>query len=270
MSAAGYRPLTESGYMKTAINSLITAFQMFSVIPMPSIEYNDKNMRYMLSWLPLIGGVVGMCLWLWVMLAQRMQLGDLAYAAGLAVIPVLISGGIHMDGFCDTVDALSSHALPEKKRQILKDSNAGAFAVIAMTTYMLIYTAACSQLERSTQTAIYLGLQQMLARCLGGYASLRYPSSSQHGMQYTFQKAADTRAIVPVYIWMLISAGGMVLFAPLCGILSAGAGFLCLAYLRSMARREFEGMSGDLAGWLITVSSLMMLLVYALYDGLAR
>ncbi len=254
--------------MKTAINSLITAFQMFSVIPMPGIEYNEKNMRYMLSWLPVIGSVIGLCTWLWVLLAMRLQAGDLAYATGLAVMPVLISGGIHMDGFCDTVDALSSHALPEKKRQILKDSNAGAFAVIAMTTYMLIYTAACSQLERDTQTALYLGLQQMLARCLGGYASLRYPSSSQHGMQYTFQKAADTRAIVPVYAWMLVSTAGMVVLAPLCGILCAAAGFACLIYLKRMAQREFEGMSGDLAGWLITVSSLAMLLVYAVYTGL--
>jgi adenosylcobinamide-GDP ribazoletransferase len=255
--------------MKTAINSLITAFQMFSVIPMPNIEYNDKNMRYMLSWLPLIGAVIGAAMGLWLALAKWLGLGASARAAGLAVIPVIISGGIHMDGFCDATDALSSHGLPEKKRQILKDSNAGAFAVIAMTTYMVIYVAACTELADGMITAVYLGLQQMLSRCLGGYASLRFPSSSQHGMQYTFQKAADVRAIVPVYIWMAISAGAMIVIAPLCGVLCTLAGFLCLLYLKNMARREFEGMSGDLAGWLITVSQLAMLIVYALCGKLA-
>ena len=255
--------------MKTAINSLITAFQMFSVIPMPNIEYNDKNMRYMLSWLPLIGTVIGAAMGLWLALAKWLDLGAFARAAGLAVIPVVISGGIHMDGFCDATDALSSHALPEKKRQILKDSNAGAFAVIAMTTYMVIYVAACTELENGTVTAVYLGLQQMLSRCLGGYASLKYPSSSQHGMQYTFQKAADVKAIVPVYLWMAASCLGMIVIAPLCGIICVVTGFLCLIYLKHMAQREFEGMSGDLAGWLITVSQLAMLIMYALCGKLA-
>lgn len=250
--------------MKTAINSLITAFQMFSVIPMPNIEYNEKNMRYMLSWLPVIGAVIGAAMWVWEMAAQQLLLGSLARAAGLAVIPVIISGGIHMDGFCDTIDALSSHALPEKKRQILKDSNAGAFAVIATTTYMVIYVAACSELAVRAKTAAFLGLQQMLARCLGSYASLKFPSSSQHGMQYTFQKAADTKAIIPIYVWMCVIVGSMLVLAPLCAMLCTSAGFLCLVYLKSMALREFEGMSGDLAGWLITVSSLAMLLIYAL------
>ena len=237
---------------------------MFSVIPMPNIEYDEKNMRYMLSWLPLIGAVIGAAMWVWEIAAQQLLLGSLARAAGLAVIPVIISGGIHMDGFCDTVDALSSHALPEKKRQILKDSNAGAFAVIAMTTYMVVYVAACSELAVRAKTAAFLGLHQMLARCLGSYASLKFPSSSQHGMQYTFQQAADTKAIVPVYVWTCVIVGCMLVLAPLCAMLCTSAGFLCLAYLKSMARREFEGMSGDLAGWLITVSSLVMLLVYVL------
>ncbi len=237
---------------------------MFSVIPMPDIEYDEKNMRYMLSWLPLIGAVIGAVMWIWEIAAQQLLLGNLARAAGLAVIPVIISGGIHMDGFCDTVDALSSHALPEKKRQILKDSNAGAFAVIAMTTYMVIYVAACSELAVRSKTAAFLGLHQMLARCLGSYASLRFPSSSQHGMQYTFQQAADTNAVIPVYVWTCVIVGCMLVLAPLCAMLCTSAGFLCLAYLKSMAQREFEGMSGDLAGWLITVSSLVMLLVYAL------
>ena len=250
--------------METAINSLITAFQMFSIIPMPNIEYNEKNMRYMLSWLPLIGVVIGIFLQLWLVLAKLLSLGAFARAAGLAVIPVIISGGIHLDGFCDATDALSSHALPEKKRQILKDSNAGAFAVIAMTTYMVIYVAACTELSDSPFTAVYLGLQQMFARCLGGYSSLKYPSSAQHGMQYAFQKAADVKAIVPVYMWMVLSAAGMVIISPLCGVLCVISGLICLLYLKNMARREFEGMSGDLAGWLITVSSLVMLIVYAL------
>ena len=51
-------------------------------------------------------------------------------AAGFTLLPVVVTGGIHLDGFGDTLDALASHAEPERKREILKDPRAGIFAVI--------------------------------------------------------------------------------------------------------------------------------------------
>ena len=45
------------------------------------------------------------------------------------LIPVLITGGIHLDGLLDTADALSSYKTKEEKLEILKDSHAGAFAL---------------------------------------------------------------------------------------------------------------------------------------------
>ena len=38
------------------------------------------------------------------------------------------------------------------------------------------------------------------------------------------------------------------------------AGIICLAYLKIMAKRQFRGMSGDLSGWFLQVSELIMLL----------
>lgn len=53
-----------------------------------------------------------------------------AFTAVLILIPVLITGGIHLDGLLDTADALSSYKTKEEKLEILKDSHAGAFAII--------------------------------------------------------------------------------------------------------------------------------------------
>ena len=58
----------------------------------------------------------------------------------LLLIPVLVSGGIHLDGLLDTSDALNSYQPREKKLEILKDSNAGAFAIIAVSyTHLDVY-----------------------------------------------------------------------------------------------------------------------------------
>ena len=58
--------------------------------------------------------------------------------ASFVLLPVLVTGGIHMDGFLDTTDALSSWQPREKKLEILKDSHAGAFAIIMGCSYFVL------------------------------------------------------------------------------------------------------------------------------------
>ena len=88
-----------------ALRLIAMAFAMFSRIPMPRVEWKKENMRYMLCALPLVGAAIGLALTLWVWVCLRLKIGQTLFAAGIALIPLLLSGGIHMDGFCDTADA---------------------------------------------------------------------------------------------------------------------------------------------------------------------
>ena len=110
--------------------TVIVAFSMFSALPVPQLEWNERNRRWSLCAFPLVGVVVGLACLGWALLCARLALPAVLRGAGLCLLPVWITGGIHLDGFADTWDALSSHAAPEKKREILKDPHAGAFAVI--------------------------------------------------------------------------------------------------------------------------------------------
>ena len=241
------------------------AFQMFSVIPMPNVEWKKENMKYMLCALPVVGAVIGLALWLWFLLSRALGLGTLLYAAGLTLIPVLLSGGIHLDGYCDTVDALSSHAPAEKKRAILKDSNAGAFAVIWCGVMLLAFAALCTELPRTVAGAVTLGVQQMLSRALGCLCSVRFASSGA-GLQSTFRDAADNKAFAILIVWSVLCAAGLCLLSPAGGAAAAAVYLLCLWGLRRMSLREFGGMSGDLAGYIITLSQVLMLLATILAE----
>ena len=76
-----------------------------------------------------------------------------------AALPLLVTGGIHADGFCDTVDALSSHAEREKMLEILKDSHCGAFAVIFFGLWLVLWLAGWAALDRpDTVLCAALGL----------------------------------------------------------------------------------------------------------------
>ena len=80
-----------------------------------------------------IGAVIG-ALWC---VCGLLPLPDMLKAAGFCLIPVAATGGIHLDGFADTSDALSSYGDREKKLAILKDPHCGAFAVIRLCGYFV-------------------------------------------------------------------------------------------------------------------------------------
>ena len=110
------------------IRSLLTAFSTYSRIPVPQVEWNEENRRYSMCFFPLVGLVIGLFLWGWLALCRCSGIGPLIRGAVAALLPLAITGGIHMDGYMDTTDALASWQPVEKRLEILKDSHAGAFA----------------------------------------------------------------------------------------------------------------------------------------------
>ena len=106
--------------MKKLWNSFKIAFAMYSKIPMPQSEWTEENMSYAMCFFPWVGAVTGGISYLVVLFAdllkeREISFGSLFFPAVLTVLPVLISGGIHMDGFLDTQDALSSWQSEEKR-----------------------------------------------------------------------------------------------------------------------------------------------------------
>ena len=132
------------------LQTIAVAFAMFSAVPVPQFEWNAKNMRYALCAFPLIGLVIG-ALWC---VCGALPLPEPAKAAGFALVPVWVTGGIHLDGYADTCDALSSYGDREKKLEILKDPHCGAFAVIRLCSYFAAYFALCACVEFTPRTGL--------------------------------------------------------------------------------------------------------------------
>ena len=248
------------------LETILVAFAMFSAIPLPRVDWNGRNMRYALCAFPLVGLAVGGALWCWWWLCGLLGLGQLLAAAGMTLLPILVSGGIHMDGFCDTVDALSSHAPPERKREILKDPRTGAFGAMAVPAELLLYAGLCAELPLGERTALALALHQIMARALGGLAGTVFPMSGGRGLLASFRAGATGKAPWILGGWVVLAGAGLVWLAPVSGLVSLLACGLCLFYVYRMARREFGGMSGDLAGYLITVSQLVLLACFVISE----
>ena len=103
------------------LQTIAVAFAMFSAVPVPQFAWNEKNMRYALCAFPLVGLLCG-ALWC---VCGVLPLPAPARAAGFCLVPVWVTGGIHLDGYADTCDALASYGDREKKLEILKDPHCG-------------------------------------------------------------------------------------------------------------------------------------------------
>lgn len=112
------------------LKAMVIAFSIYSKIPVPQFEWKEEDMEYMMCFFPWIGGVIGLFFYGWTVLCEKLVIGNVCYALIAAAIPLMISGGFHVDGYMDTMDAFHSYQSREKKLEILKDSHIGAFAAI--------------------------------------------------------------------------------------------------------------------------------------------
>ena len=250
------------------LQTMAVAFAMFSALPVPQFTWNSKNMRYALCAFPLIGGVIG-ALW---SLCGALPLPDMIRAGGFCLIPVLVTGGIHLDGYADTSDALSSYGDREKKLEILKDPRCGAFAVIRLCTYFLAYFCVAFCICFSPRVGLCWTLALVLERGLSGLAVAAFPMAKNTGLAHTFATAADRESVQKILIVLsvllaaaLIALGGGALVA---------AALLVLWRYHHVAVKEFGGITGDLAGWFLQKAEAsgeafynMMFITGPLYSG---
>ena len=242
------------------LETVLVAFAMFSALPLPCPEWNGKNMRYALCAFPLIGIVCGALWYGWGALCAWLSVPHLLRGAGFCLIPVLVTGGIHLDGYADTCDALASCAPPEQKQEILKDPRCGAFAVIRLCAYFAAHLALCAALRPDNRALWAMGLGFVLERGLSGLAIARFPLAKNTGLAHTFATAADRTAVGRILMAVCaLTAAAMIALGGVPGGGMVLAALLVFRRYRVTADSQFGGLSGDLAGWFLQRAELWML-----------
>lgn len=254
--------------MKSLWNSLIVAFSMYSKIPMPRAEWTKESMKYSMCFFPWIGLVIGALEFGWYHLSVYLGVGTLLRSAVLILLPVAVTGGIHLDGLLDTADAMSSWREKERRLEILKDSHAGAFAIIIGIAYFVLCLGAAS--EVSEETLPVLCLIFGISRTYSGLSVENFPNANPKGTAAIFEKnSLKHRVNGTLIIYLVLFCGVAVWINPLQGILLAAAAALTFLYYHHMALKYFGGITGDLAGFFVSICELVMLLTVIIGDRIA-
>lgn len=248
------------------VKAMIIAFSMYSQIPMPQFEWKDEDMKYILCFFPWIGAVIGGGIYLWGMICEKYEISLLCYTLIGTAIPLLITGGFHVDGFMDTMDAFCSYQPREKKLEILKDSHIGAFAVIMFGVYGLLYVAAFSEIQdKNLLQIVCAGF--FLSRCLSGISVVSFSSAKKEGMLYSFASKAEKNIVkISLCLQGIVCVLFMLWRSLFAGMLVVIAAFCAFAYYYDRSKKELGGITGDTAGYFVLLCECSMVVVAAVID----
>ena len=241
------------------LRSLLSSFMMYSRIPVPHVDWKEENRRYALGFFPLIGVVTGGLLILWRLLCDRLDIGQFLFAAGATFLPVLVTGGIHLDGFCDVNDARSSFTDKEKRLEIMSDPHIGSFAVIKLCLYLIVQTALFSQVMTIRETTV-IACSFVLSRALSGLSAVTFKAAKKNGTLQSFVRPAHKLiTVIMESVFIAASIIAMVFILPVHGTSGALISVAVMAYHRYSSYRDFGGSTGDLCGWFLQVCEILML-----------
>lgn len=243
----------------TLFESFLVAVSTYTVVPVPQFTWNERNMKYAICFFPAAGVLCGAALLAWYTFCLRAGVSAVFFSAAAVCLPLLLTGGIHMDGYMDTVDALASHQPRERKLEILKDPHCGAFAVIYCGIYLLMQFGVLYELYR-LQAVAAVCAGYVLSRTLSALCAIHLKNARGTGMLCAYTKDTDRTKATLALVLVLLAAGGALLWlfpVPGMGMLLCAAG--TVLWYQQMTMRQFGGVTGDTAGFFLQMCELACL-----------
>jgi adenosylcobinamide-GDP ribazoletransferase len=251
------------------MRSFLVALAFLTVIPIRFLEPpDDATVARSRYWFPVVGLLLGALLGGWTLLLAQFT-SPMIGAFIILAAWVLITGALHIDGFCDLCDGLFGGKTPEERLEIMKDPHVGTFGLVGGGLLLLgKFTALYELLNKlPAMTAFWVvAMAVFVARCLGiaMAGGARYPRAEGTG-RIIVEAMTEQNAIAAVcfaaVVVVLAAQGGDDGLVIMYFFLPVG---LVILILRRICDRRLGGITGDCLGAAIEIAELVLLLQIAL------
>lgn len=248
------------------------ALSLFTVLPVSQIEVTRDLAARAVLWMPAVGALLGLiaggALWL-VQMAVAGPLGTLLAAVVAVAMLALLTGGLHVDGLADTVDGLASRRPGKQALEIMRRSDVGPLGAAAVFLALLLQVTALATVPRGLPSVGSLLLATVTARTAVVIAAgRRVPAARPEGFGALVAGTVSDRARVLVGLSVAVAVMAIALLAgavqvACTGLIALAAGLLAGYGVQRLAQRQFGGVTGDVFGAIVEVSTVVTLVTVA-------
>lgn len=239
--------------MKNSITGFLLCWQFFSVVPIKKqLDMNAKSVTWMYAFLPIVGLLFGTVISGGVFaFAQFSEVSSLLLAILIVVGFILLTGGLHVDGWIDMSDAFFSYGEKEKRLEILDDPRTGAFGVISVVCLILLKIGFIYEMLLKGHLAIipFILFIPFIARIGMLLYFLTMKTAKETGLAAYFKSVVipEKLALIGSIICLLFFVSWFY-FALYSLFILIFAMLIVVFFYRKWSYKHFGGMSGDLLG----------------------
>ncbi len=243
------------------VRSFLIALQFLTCLPVTLQQApNDREVGFSALFYPLVGLILASLLEPLLRLALHSQASPFFWAALTLCAWVLLTGGLHLDGLADSVDAwMGGQGQRERTLALMKDPHCGPMAVIALFLVLTLKLAALEVLALDGQW-ILLGLPLVLGRLALVLLFLSTPYARAQGLGLALSHHLPRK---PAILVLTLTTGALMIEFKVLGVLACVTSLGVFLGLRRALLQRLGGTTGDTAGALVELTETTTLLLCA-------
>lgn len=241
----------------------LIALQFLTIFPVKiRKDLKKEDFGKSLIYFPFIGMLIG--LFLVLILYLFAFLPHLTTIVVILIASIVITGGMHLDGFADTCDGFYAGRSKEEILAIMRDSRIGTMGVIGIFCLLLLKFALLASIQENIlwkpliMMPLFARWVQLLLCYISKYA--REEGKARFFIEYADWKSVIFGSLFSLGIFLLLTElKGLILF-----FLSTIAVFLFMCYVK----KRLGGMTGDTIGATSEIAEVALLLFFVVYENL--
>lgn len=252
--------------MKSLFRSFIMAFSGYSISPKSKLARNKENCSYILMFIPLVGAIITIIINRWAVLYPYMCENPIFPAIVGAVVPTILSAGVHMDGFFKTVDAISANKDREGALAILKDDAHGGYSsIIVGICYFMVAFGIWS--EMPIDGIFVIAFAYVISRALYAISILTVNhAQADKSMCYVPENSAAKWIQVAANVAYLVVCAVLMVQISLTfessnmrvAIFPIVAALITFVYYIVMSKKRFGGVTEELGGYFVMLCEVII------------
>jgi adenosylcobinamide-GDP ribazoletransferase len=174
----------------------------------------------------------------------------------LVTVQIVLTGAMHEDGLADTADGFWGGFTPERRLEIMKDSQIGTYGVLALIVSIGLRWLALTAVLATIGVWAPLGLA-LLSRAVMPVLMFSLPNARNSGLSQSVGRPSAVLMFIGLCLALLTS----VAIIGICTVAIAAAMGLTTVSIALIARAKIGGQTGDVLGAGQNIAELTGLLV---------